>query len=37
METVCIAAKRYAEEIASGAPVIVHLVSYEGEILADSE
>ncbi len=34
---VCKAAKRYAETIASGIPVIVSLVSYEGEIIADSE
>ncbi len=37
MKTVCIAAKRYAEGIASGVPVTVHLVSYEGDILAASE
>jgi len=37
LSTVCIAAKRYAEKIVSGVPVIVHLVSYEGDILADSE
>ena len=34
---VCIAAKRYAEGITAGIPVIVHLVSYEGDILVDSE
>jgi cobalt-precorrin-5B (C1)-methyltransferase len=34
---VCTAAKRYAEGIASGIPVTVHLVSYEGDILAASE
>jgi len=37
LSAVCIAAKRYAEEIVSGVPVIVYLVSYEGDILADSE
>ncbi len=37
MTTVCTAAKRYAEGIASGIPVKVHLVSYEGEIIAASE
>jgi cobalt-precorrin-5B (C1)-methyltransferase len=36
-ELVCTAAKRYAEGITSGVPVIAHLVSYEGEILAQSE
>jgi cobalt-precorrin-5B (C1)-methyltransferase len=34
---VCEAAKRYAEGITSGVPVVVHLVSYEGDILAASE
>jgi cobalt-precorrin-5B (C1)-methyltransferase len=34
---VCKAAKEYAEQIASGIPVTVHLVSYEGDILATSE
>jgi cobalt-precorrin-5B (C1)-methyltransferase len=37
LETVCKAAKRYAEGITSGIPVIAHLVSYEGDILAESE
>ena len=37
MKTVCTAAKRYAEGITSGIPVIAHLVSYEGDILAESE
>jgi cobalt-precorrin-5B (C1)-methyltransferase len=32
---VCRAAKQYAETAASGIPVIVSLVSYEGEIIAD--
>ncbi|HEX9112982.1 MAG TPA: cobalt-precorrin-5B (C(1))-methyltransferase, partial [Nitrospirota bacterium] len=36
-EKVCTAAKRYAEGITSGIPVIAHLVSYEGDILAESE
>lgn len=31
---VCAAAKSYAGEIAKGIPVTVHLVSYEGEIIA---
>ena len=31
------AAKRYAMEITGGAPVKVHLVSYEGDIIVDSE
>jgi cobalt-precorrin-5B (C1)-methyltransferase len=34
---VCIEAKRYAEGLTAGIPVIVHLVSYEGDILVDSE
>jgi cobalt-precorrin-5B (C1)-methyltransferase len=37
MTAVCTAAKRYAEGITSGVPVIAHLVSYEGDILAQSE
>ena len=31
------AAKRYAMEITGGVPVKVHLVSYEGDIIVDSE
>ncbi|MBI5212787.1 MAG: cobalt-precorrin-5B (C(1))-methyltransferase [Nitrospirae bacterium] len=31
---VCNAAKKYAEGISSGIPVVTHLVSYEGEIIA---
>jgi cobalt-precorrin-5B (C1)-methyltransferase len=34
---VCIAAKRYAEGIATGIPVTTHLVSYDGDIIVDSE
>jgi cobalt-precorrin-5B (C1)-methyltransferase len=34
---VCKAAKRYAEGVTSGVPVVVHLVSYEGDIFAASE
>lgn len=34
---VCAAAKRYAEEISGGVPVLAHLVSYEGEIIARSD
>lgn len=34
--SVCTAAARYCEEIASGTQVTVHLVSYEGEIIAES-
>ncbi len=37
MAAVCTAAKRYAEGLTSGMPVIAHLVSYEGDILAESE
>jgi len=36
LSKVCIAAKRYAERLTAGAPVIAHLVSYEGNILVDS-
>jgi cobalt-precorrin-5B (C1)-methyltransferase len=34
---VCIAAKRYAEGITAGIPVTTHLVSYDGDIIVDSE
>lgn len=34
---VCAKAKEYAENIAADIPVIAHLVSYEGEIIAESE
>jgi len=34
---VCTKARRYAEEISSGVPVITHLVSYNGEVIATSE
>ncbi|WP_333652686.1 cobalt-precorrin-5B (C(1))-methyltransferase CbiD [Dissulfurispira sp.] len=34
---VCSAARKYAESITSGLPVIAHLVSYEGEIVTSSE
>ncbi|MDP3110743.1 MAG: cobalt-precorrin-5B (C(1))-methyltransferase CbiD [Thermodesulfovibrionales bacterium] len=34
---VCLAAKKYAEGIAEGIPVAVHLVSYGGEVIAGSE
>jgi cobalt-precorrin-5B (C1)-methyltransferase len=37
LSLVCEAARRYAEGLASGTPVIVNLVSYEGDILAASE
>ena len=37
LAAVCKAAKQYAGTIASGIPIIVSLVSYEGEIIADSE
>ena len=36
-EPVCEATKRYAEGLTSGIPVVVHLVSYEGDIIAASE
>ncbi|HEY3276923.1 MAG TPA: cobalt-precorrin-5B (C(1))-methyltransferase CbiD [Syntrophorhabdaceae bacterium] len=35
--SVCMGVKEYAEEMAKGIPVIAHLVSYEGEIIGDSE
>jgi cobalt-precorrin-5B (C1)-methyltransferase len=34
---VCSAAKKYVEGITSGIPVIIHLISYGGEIIASSE
>lgn len=34
---ICAAAKGYAAKITEGATVIAHLVSYDGEIIADSE
>ena len=37
LSKVCVAAKRYAEGITAGIPVITHLVSYEGDIITDSE
>jgi cobalt-precorrin-5B (C1)-methyltransferase len=37
LQKVCEAAKRYAEEIVKGVPVDIHLVSYNGEIIAANE
>jgi cobalt-precorrin-5B (C1)-methyltransferase len=37
LRKVCLAAKRYAEGITAGIPVMTHLVSYEGDVIADSE
>ncbi len=37
LRKVCVAAKGYAEGITAGIPVITHLVSYEGDIIVDSE
>jgi cobalt-precorrin-5B (C1)-methyltransferase len=37
LRKVCDAAKEYAEGITAGIPVITHLVSYEGDIIVDSE
>lgn len=37
LSMVCIKAKEYAEDIAAGIPVVAYLVSYEGEIIAESE
>ncbi len=34
---VCNAARDYAEKITGGFPVSIHLVSYEGEVIAESE
>lgn len=34
--TVCSVARRYAEGVAEGVPVIMHLVSYEGDVIAES-
>lgn len=36
MENVCAEAKRYGERVTRGIPVAVHLVSYGGEIIAES-
>jgi cobalt-precorrin-5B (C1)-methyltransferase len=37
LAAVCRAAKQYCGSIAVGMPIVVSLVSYEGEIIADSE
>lgn len=37
LRKVCLAAKEYAEGITAGIPVMTHLVSYEGDIIVDSE
>ncbi len=37
LSAVCLAARSYCEREAEGTPVSVHLVSYEGEIIAESE
>jgi len=37
LQKVCKAARHYAEGITGGIPVTAYLVSYEGEIIADSE
>lgn len=37
LKKVCAAAREYAEGITAGIPVVTHLVSYEGEIITDSE
>lgn len=37
LQKVCGAAKRYAQEITEGVPVDIHLVSYNGEIIAANE
>jgi cobalt-precorrin-5B (C1)-methyltransferase len=37
LSRVCNAAKNYAEENTGGIPVTTHLVSYDGDIIADSE
>jgi cobalt-precorrin-5B (C1)-methyltransferase len=34
LSRVCEAARRYAESITNGIPIVAHLVSYEGEIIA---
>jgi hypothetical protein len=35
--TVCRVAKAYCEDVTRGIPVMTHLVSYEGDIIAASE
>ena len=37
LQKVCDAAKRYAQEITEGVPVDIHLVSYNGEVIAANE
>lgn len=37
LKKICVAAKKYAQEITGGMTVITHLVSYEGDIILDSE
>jgi cobalt-precorrin-5B (C1)-methyltransferase len=37
LTAVCTAARRYAEQVTGGIPVSVHLVSYEGDIVAESK
>ena len=36
-QTVCDAARTYCEQVTEGIPVTVHLVSYEGDIVAESK
>jgi cobalt-precorrin-5B (C1)-methyltransferase len=37
LKNVCNAAKKYAEDITGGSPVITYLVSYDGEVISSSE
>ena len=37
LRKICNAAKKYTEEIAPGVPVTAYLVSYKGEVIAESE
>jgi cobalt-precorrin-5B (C1)-methyltransferase len=37
LNTVCVAARKYCEQVTGGIPVAVHLVSYEGYIVEKSE
>lgn len=37
LRRVCVSAKKYAEGITGGVPVVTHLVTYDGDIITDSE
>ena len=37
LKRICIAAKKYAEDITGGTPVLTCLVSYDGKVISNSE